>query len=170
LSIQVRKTLGEPLKQLLSNAARAPGSHTEIWDGRKDDSAFHQGSFEVFFEVPGVLPVDTIILRRAPIEFQNFRAEAYLIQPVFGEVSALTYTLNRNANVTIILNDPNGNVVRMLLSNVPQAAGPQSVEWDGRTDSGQLAHVEGDYKVTLTGVDPVSGLSATRTGVIVVYK
>jgi flagellar hook assembly protein FlgD len=66
--------------------------------------------------------------------------------------------------------DPNGHVVRTLLSNAAQTAGPQALEWDGRTQTGQLVATEGDYTVTLTATDPVSGLHFTRVGTVVVYK
>jgi len=129
-----------------------------------------QGAFGVSNAAGVSLPLNPIVLSRAPIEFTNFRAEAYLIQPVFGEVSLLTYSLSRNANVSIALTDPNGNVVRTLLSNVAQTAGSQSLEWNGLTDNGKVVSVEGDYTVTLTAVDSVSGLSYTRRGTVVVYK
>jgi hypothetical protein len=74
------------------------------------------------------------------------------------------------AQVSIDLLDPTGNRWRTLLTNASQSAGPQTVEWDGRTDQGRLVSVAGDYTVVLTAVEPVSGLSATYRGIIVVYR
>ncbi len=158
------------IRTLVNQEIRIQGPHTEYWDGRRDDGGLFQGAFGVTNSAGVSLPLNPIILSRAPVEFTNFRAEAYLIQPVFGEVSLLTYTLSKTATVSISLMDPNGNAVRTLLSNVSQLAGSQSLEWDGRTDSGKLVSVEGDYTVTLTAVDPVTGVSYKRVGNIVVYK
>lgn len=120
---------------------------------------------------PGVsIPLNPMILSRPPIEFSNFRSEAYVIQPAYREVSALNYSLTRNANVSIVLMDPNGNSVRTLASNVAQAAGSHTLEWNGQTGDGRTVSTEGDYTVLLTAVDPVSGLSYKRRGAVVVYQ
>jgi len=155
---------------LVNGVVQLPGSHLEVWDGRLANGTFYQGPFNAFVDVPVVLAENAIVVSHPLGDITNFRTEAYLIQPTHREVSTLTYALSQDASVTITITDPNGSAVRTLLSGVAQSAGPQAIEWDGRTDSGQIVSVEGVYTVTLTGVDPVSGLSTTRLGVITVYK
>jgi len=170
LRLIIRKPNGSLIRTLLDQAALTANTHTVIWDGRQDDGTFHLGPFEAFFDVPVPLPKDVIILQHTLPNLDDFRAQAFVIQPVFNEVSQFTYTLSQNANVTMTILDPNGNTIRTLLSNAAQAAGSQTVEWDGRTDAGKVAGVEGDYRVNVVATDPVSGLSATRAGVVTVFK
>ncbi len=144
--------------------------HHAIWDGHLPSGAIYAGDRSVYAPVPDALPMNAIVLQRPAIEFQNFRAQAYLIQPGYGEVSTLTYTLSRDANVSIRLTDPNGNATRTLLTNASQTAGPQTIEWNGRADDGRVVSLEGDYTVTLEATDPLSGLTDQRFGNVVVYK
>ena len=172
LSIYVRDTNStvKNIRTLLNNAIRMGGSFTELWDGRKDDGTLHQGTFDVFFDVPAALPENPILLRRAVADLSSIHTEAYLIQPLYGETSAINYTLSRNATVTITLTNPNGSAVRTLLSAAAQTAGAQSVEWDGKNTGGQYVSVEGDYRVTFTAVDPTTGTSTTRYATVLVYR
>lgn len=162
-------SFGSVIRTLLNQAIRTQGPHTEYWDGRRDNGALYQGAFGVTNTAGVSLPLHPIILSHS-IDITAFRAEAYLIQPVFGEVSLLTYTLSHNATVSVTLTDPNGNMVRTLLSNVSQVAGPQNVEWNGLTDAGSVVAIEGNYTVTLTAADPASGLTFQRKGTVVVYR
>jgi flagellar hook assembly protein FlgD len=175
LTIRIITTSGQTIRTLLPQAIRGPGPQVELWDGRGDDGTVFEGSFNVFFDVPVLLPLHPIVVSRDAVGFENFRAEAYLIQPVFAEVSTLTYTLtapppSTGANVTIALINPNGNQIRTLVANAFQPIGPQTLEWDGRDDDGQVVSVEGVYTVSLTGEDPESGFESTRLGAITVYK
>ena len=154
---------------LLNRAPRPAGPQLELWDGRRTDGTIYSGTFHAESNVPEALPENAVILDHRS-DITSLRAEAYLIQPAYGEVSLITYTLARNAAVTIRLTDPNGNVVRTLRNNVAQTAGPQQVEWNGRSDDGRMAAVEGDYRITLTIVDSATGLSSTRIGSIMVYR
>jgi hypothetical protein len=155
--------------RLLSNAPHPAGNGTERWDGRKDDGTFHQGSFTIFFGIPATLPQNVIIVSGGT-ELTDFHAEAYLILPVFGEVSLLRYTLPASSSVTVTLTDPNGNLVRTLLNGTAQSAGLQSIEWNGKNDAGLIVSTEGSYKVTLTALESGTGQTRTRQGSVVVYK
>lgn len=127
-------------------------------------------SYGYFFPYAVSLPANSIVLQPTGVAFNDFRAEAYVIQPVFSEVSTLTYTLSKDATVSIRITDPNGSAIRTLLESVSQPAGPQTIEWDGRTDSGAVVSVEGTYTVALSGVDPVSGQVTIRNGALTVYR
>ena len=85
-------------------------------------------------------------------------------------VSNTAIATARTPSFTMTLTNPNGNLIRTLLSNAPQSAGSQTVEWNGRNDAGQVVSVDGDYKITLTAVDAASGFASSRTGTVVVYK
>jgi len=162
---------GVVVRNLINDEVRLEGANTEYWDGRKGDGTFSTGNFNIFFNIPQAIPLYPIIIRHPPlINVESFRTEAYLILPVYGEVSTVTYTLNRQARVTLEIQDPNGSHFRTLADNILQAIGAHSLEWDGRNDAGVLAVVEGAYKLTLTATDTVTGGSMVRVGTTMVYR
>ena len=143
---------------------------TVFWDGRYNDGTIFTGSYEVYFAVPQGVPGNSIIVRNQSLQITNVVCEAYMILPSYGEVSTIQYTLPVDADVTIDMTDPDGNHFRTLLVDEPQTAGPQQVVWDGRNDTGQIVAIEGNYTVVITAVDPVTGTSVTRYGVVVAYR
>ena len=170
LSIFIWDATTTAIRQIQNQEVELAGAQTDTWDGRKDNGAVHTGRFNVFFDIPLPLPANPIVLRHTGAGFSDLRTEAYVIQPAFDEVSRISYTLAANANVTVTIVDPNGNTVRTLLASVAQTAGAQTVEWNGRTDGGQVVWLEGDYRVVLTGTQTPSGFQFSRTGVITVYR
>lgn len=158
------------VRTLLTQAVQAPGLRTVVWDGRRDDGTMHAGPFNVYFGTPFALPLHAIIAQHDLPDISSVRAEAYVILPVFGEVSTLSYTLTQSARISLEIADPNGNSVRMLQSDVLKTAGTHTAEWDGRTDAGSVVSDEGTYAVTLTLEDPVTGLTSVRRGAITVYR
>ncbi len=171
VSIFVQQPSGAIIRTLANNAIRSGGDEIEIWDGRKDDGKIYTGSFQVFLSEPTATFENMVRLLGSPPVCEGFQAEAYVIQPIDGEVSTMRYTLSRAANVTVTLTDPNGSTVRTLLSNVSQGAGAQVLEWDGRNTLGRVVAVEGNYKVTLTAADPSWPTNtSTRNGTVLVYR
>ena len=143
---------------------------TIFWDGRYNDGTIFTGSYEVYFAVPRGVPGNSIIVRNQALQITNLVCEAYMILPSYGEVSTIKYTLPVNADVSIDMTDPDGDHFRTLLTDQPQAAGPQQIIWDGRNDTDQMIAKEGDYTVVITAVDPVTGTTTTRYGVVVAYR
>ncbi len=149
---------------------RLSGMNTDHWDGRKDDGSFYAGTFNVRSSLQS-LPSPAILVHYPPlIDFDSFRTEAYLILPLFDEVSTVTYTLNRNANVTLEIQDPNGNHFKTLADNIPQPAGSYSFEWGGTNDNGEVASLEGAYRILLIAIDTVTGKMVERVGTTVIYQ
>jgi flagellar hook assembly protein FlgD len=79
------------------------------------------------------------------------------------------YTLQRQADVTLWLRDPNGSQIS-LLQQTAQAAGAYSFEWNGRFDASSLAAVEGDYEVHLDTFDSATGSSESAIGNLTVHR
>ena len=170
VAIEIRgPTPGVRVRRLVSGAV-GPGVHMRTWDGRADDGTIYSGAFSVHFSGPAALPEQVIVVESTRPDFDEFRAESYLIHPLYREVSTLTYTLTRPAEVTVTITDPNGSAVRTLATNQNQAAGAHTLEWDGLDDAGRFVDLEGDYSVHLAGADLVTDVVGTRTGVIVVYR
>lgn len=65
-----------------------------------------------------------------------------------GSASGLvSFTMPAAGHATLAIDTTNGIRVRNLVSDLPFAAGPQSVEWDGRDDDGALV-APGQYRWT----------------------
>jgi flagellar hook assembly protein FlgD len=143
---------------------------TVLWDGRDNQGHLYSGDFDVYFGVPQGVPVNSILVRSETIQVTQVKCQAYLIIPSYAEVSTIGYTLSAAGNVTVSMENPNGEHFRTLLDNVSQPAGPQTVVWNGRNDVGKVISVEGNYTVTITARDPATGSSATRYGVVVAYR
>lgn len=158
------------VRTLFNQKVLTPGPRVATWDGRRDDGSMFAGAFNVWFGVPQPLPLHTIIVRHDVPAASALRAEAFVVLPVFGEVSTLVYTLPQSAQVSIEIADPNGNSVRILQSGVLKGAGTHTMEWDGRTNAGAVVAEEGTYAVTLTLQDPATGLTSVRRGAVTVYR
>jgi flagellar hook assembly protein FlgD len=141
-----------------------------LWDGRDNQGHLYSGDFDVYFGVPQGVPVNSILVRSQTIQVTQVKCQAYLIIPSYAQVSTIGYTLSAPAEVTMTLQNPNGEHFRTLLNNVSQGAGAQSVVWDGRNDAGKMVSVEGDYTVEITARSPGSGAGTTRYGVVVAYR
>jgi len=55
-----------------------------------------------------------IIRLMGPAIIGSLKAESYLITPTYSEVSMIYYTLQRQADVTLWLRDPNGSQISLL--------------------------------------------------------
>jgi len=170
ITMQIRASGGGTIRTLLDQAAITQGSHSLLWDGRMDDGSIYAGSFDVYYGAPSGVPAKTVLLVSDSLQVTDLSCEAYRIIPTYGQVSTIYYDLSLEAEVTIELEDPDGNHFRTIMDQVIQPAGTRSVIWDGRNDVGQLVAVEGDYRITVTATDPVTGISVTRCGTILAYK
>jgi len=73
-----------------------------------------------------------------PPRISDVEVSATVFNPAQGETVALSYTLNRSAQVTVAVRDALDRPVRTLAQG-RQEAGRQTVQWDGRDDAGRLA-------------------------------
>ena len=62
--------------------------------------------------------------------------------------AAVSFRLARTETLTVRIERPNGRLVRTLASREPFAAGTVRLEWDGRTESGEIAR-DGRYRVVI---------------------
>jgi len=97
------------------------------------------------------------------------RAEPNPFSPDNGLVN-ISYELSSDSArmpfVTVRIYNMAGQFVRELISNVPQGKGRASVEWDGLTDSAEVAR-NGRYVVEVSAEDSRGTESALGTVVLV---
>ncbi len=161
-----------PNRVLLNNELLPTGNYTYYWDGRDGNGNIPAGGdWAVYYSVP--VPVNSlgVVVYRDPPRITELRCNQYLIVPTYREVSKISYTLSKNAEVTIIINDPDGNYFKMLLEQSDESAGSHEVIWNGTDDDGKFISTEGVYDVEITTVDPNnSDVSSVTIGTISAYR
>jgi parallel beta-helix repeat protein len=154
---------------LLAGVPRDAGTNVEYWNGRVPSS--HQiiyGAFQANL-LAIVMPENAIVVNHPPAFSGNLTPESFVVAPLNSEVSVIYYTLQRQADVTLWLRDPNGNRIS-LLQQPGQPAGNYTFEWNGRFDATALAATEGDYEVHLDTTDSTSGETQSAIGNLTVRK
>ncbi|MBI4846882.1 MAG: gliding motility-associated C-terminal domain-containing protein [Candidatus Omnitrophica bacterium] len=68
------------------------------------------------------------------------------------EENSLSYEINKDSLVTIKVYDTNNNLVRILIEDIPQTAGGQTVIWNGRNNAGSVV-TDGVYKYEIQARD-----------------
>jgi len=75
-----------------------------------------------------------------------------------GVINTLSYSVDGDTTVTIVVANTSGTIVRTLASGLAVTPGSHSVVWDGRTAT--AANVpQGTYTATITSTDPVGNVS-----------
>ena len=156
-----------------------PGNNTFIWDGRGPDGMVVVNPSMI---IPGTtVQYDvTVVCASAPLrenyiittgdtpKLDQVKTDPSAIQLSYGQFTRITYHLTLDSNVTITLTSPTG-AVTTLLSNQAQSAGDHEFDWNGinaADTSGKkcVLSAEGNYRVGVTAVNPVSGSSSTTYG------
>jgi hypothetical protein len=75
--------------------------------------------------------------------------------------TTLTMNLSKDAFVSVVILDANGNVVKTLMSQAPQTAGSEALAWDGTDDSGNIV-ADGTYTFRIDAVDVAGNVSTPQ--------
>jgi len=143
-----------------------PASHTFDWDGRiQNNKMLNADAIFSSCSIASFLPENYIITTGDAVKVTDLKTDPYAQQISYGQLTRITYTLSRDANVTAKLTSPRGSNIT-LISNQFQVAGPQELEWRGmdttdETGKKTLVTDEGDYMVSVQTVNPATGTSST---------
>ena len=115
--------------------------------------------------IASLLPENYIITTGDTVKVTDLKTDPYEQQISYGQLTRITYTLSREAYVTVTLTSRYGSSIT-LISNQIQVAGPQALEWRGldttdATGKKSLVTEEGDYTVSVQTVNPATGTSST---------
>jgi flagellar hook assembly protein FlgD len=100
----------------------------------------------------------------------SIKSDPYVIYLSYSHIVTLQYHLGTDATVSVTIENPEGEVVRHLVTEESLVAGDQEVIWDGTDDSGELIAGEADYTFVVTATLPSSIGNVTRRGNITVRK
>ena len=111
------------------------------------------------------LPENIIVIEhRTDLDVTTAKADPYLIRPVYGQVTQITYSINEPADVTVKILTPDGATqVALLQATQEKTAGTYTLQWDGHRDSDGKIVTAGDYRVRVEAVDSF-GTTVIRDG------
>ncbi|MBL0385938.1 Ig-like domain repeat protein [Tumebacillus sp. ITR2] len=86
-----------------------------------------------------------------------------------SNTTPISYSLKTAANVTLVVLDADGNIVRTVLNNVSTTAGSKSTTWNGKNDAGQLV-TDGVYTYKLSAADAAGTTATPQTNLITIDR
>ncbi|PIQ87447.1 MAG: hypothetical protein COV74_00655 [Candidatus Omnitrophica bacterium CG11_big_fil_rev_8_21_14_0_20_45_26] len=151
----VYQNTNNTIRTLVGDEPRDGGQMTEFWDGRDNAGNIRTGGYDARIVNGIAVHENSLILADSFVKpFAERKSEAYLILPNYSEVSTIQYNLTVPANITITIEDPNGNYFKTLVSEEYQTEGLHETVWDGTNDVGERTYLEGVYKIVILASDP----------------
>lgn len=151
--------------KILDAFAVAPATQTFVWDGRDPSGKLLDYGAKVYCSVASLLRENHIITTGDAVQISEVKTDPYMMHLSYGQFTRITYTLSRDASVTLKLTSPSGAVIT-LFNDQSQSAGAQETNWNGidtadTTAKNLLINEEGDYMVTVQAMNPITGTSST---------
>lgn len=104
------------------------------------------------------------------IQITSHKADPRIINPLIQE-STITYTINKDALVTVKILNANGQTATNILNNEAQTAGEYSVKWRGTDDNQRNGNIvdNGEYRYKITTANPTTSvITDSQEGTIVI--
>jgi len=161
-------------RNLLFREPLAAESHSIYWDGTDDNGALMDKSSSGLENVIVLwaysLPDNGVVVHGERPEVTSLTVQPSYFFPddkQFPDGLQINYSISKMSNVTIIIQNSQGRVVRTMNLGT-QSAGFHTTYWDGRACEGKLAD-SGSYRIGLIAVDSQGSSSLIRFALIVLY-
>lgn len=174
VNIQILDTTGHVVKNLVSGSMSS-GANQAAWDGTNDSSGLAaSGIYYYVIDATGSSSKEhaqvkgSVTLNRSSDEhggntvlsITNCSAAPNPFEPSGNSRTSISYTLSKDAKVSVIILDENSTPVRRLQSDASKSSGVNSISWDGRSDSGVLV-LGGKYQYMILASDSQTSTSAS---------
>ena len=155
---------------IVNNVPCNTGAYTFNWNGLDPNGmALDSGAF-VTCSTSSLIRANHIITTGDTPLVSGLTSDPYALSFSYGQFTKISYTLSRDALVTVSIVSNSGATVATLISNVLQTSGAaHEIEWNG-IDPGDasgktlMLPAEGAYTLTVQAVNPVTGSSSTARG------
>ncbi|MEK6744182.1 MAG: hypothetical protein AABZ15_11250, partial [Nitrospirota bacterium] len=166
--------LSGSLFKVMDAVSHASGNYTFNWDGRSMDGTILGGGGIAQCAIASRLGENVIITNGRAPKVTFIKTDPFEITLSYGELTRITYSLSRDAIVTVKLIPSTGATITLLNSQA-QTAGPHELQWDGidRSDvSGikLLMSQEGDSTVIVEADDPLTGAKSVVKGALRIWR
>ncbi len=153
---------------VLTAVPATPGSYSYVWDVRNPSGQPLDYGAGASCSIASLLRENYIITNGDTPVISALKTDPYAMSLSYGQFTRIEYTLSRDSNVTIQLVSPSGSAITVAGTQL-QTAGPQELDWndlDPADTNGMKALFsgEGNYMVTVTAVNPVTGSTSIARG------
>ena len=170
--VYIYDSAGTLIRYLTGWLALGAGAQTAVWDGKYTDAngasvTAPSGKYTLIARVKDA--VGNIGEAQATVAIDGTLATAAVSPTTFSpnadgakDTTMLSYTLERDASVSVEVRNALGTAVRSLSSATFQATGAYSVVWDGRDNAG-LVVADGKYTLLITASGALGTTQVART-------
>jgi len=157
VTLKITDSAGNDIKVLLNGVAKNAGYNSTTWDGTNSSNVYvPEGTYNViisavdnFGKNSGEQALELVAAYQPSITNQNLSPNPF--NPKEGPAT-ISYTISNDAKVTVVI--LYGTMpVKTLVSDELQAAGPQTIGWDGTDNNGNLLG-DASYYYQITAVSP----------------
>ena len=157
-----------------------------IWDGRDPQGNIITGSVNIDSGIPPKLRPNYIITKGFDPDVAGaagrigIKSDPYIATICYGQFFRLLYNISGDCQVTIKvlppgINSPDAPEAMEVLSNEPQEAGDHEVTWDAidpldPNDKRMLINEDGLYTFTIEAINPQTGGTTLKRGIINLYQ
>jgi flagellar hook assembly protein FlgD len=163
---------GPRVKTLLLREPQKKGSYVLVWDGTDDSGNLVEPHGYVIAVFGWRLPENSVIVSTKPI-ISDILVAPTRVNPDSGAYSAssqatLTYTLSKNADVTVSIYNSENYLVRTITVDDVPAGGGNTIVWDGKNEDNILV-APGTYRFKLIAEDDQGTLSSEGNALVVIF-
>ena len=157
-----------------TSVPQTPENQSFVWDGISSGGTILAPYADISCTIASYLPENHIITKGDTIVITGLQADPYAMHISYGQITRISYTLSRDAVVTVQLVPPSGSGIT-LLDNQHQDAGNQTLsDWTGldTTDAtGKrllLYPISTDiyYMIKIQAINPQTGTTAIARGYV----
>jgi flagellar hook assembly protein FlgD len=169
-----------PLFNVFTNEPHEGGNFTITWDGRDASGSILSVGSAIYFPPPVTLRPNYIITTGNTPRISAITSDPYRIFMSYGHVSRLSFVLDRSATTTVTLlppgiNNPADPSGRVILNNASLPLGSYTLLFDPTNpadpnQASMLFSAEGSYTFAIQTVNPATGASQLRRGVVTMFK
>jgi len=179
VTMQVTPT-GLPVFDVFTMEPHEAGIFTTEWDGRNTAGAIVTQASSVYFPPPTTLRPNYIITTGNKPRITGIASDPYRLFMSYAHVSRFAFNLGRDATVTVTVlppgvNNPADPSGRTILTATPLTAGSYTVLFDpidpgvANEDTFRFS-AEGPYTFAVQAINPTSGATSLRRGVVTMFR
>jgi flagellar hook assembly protein FlgD len=132
----------------VNHAPRDAGAQTDYWYGSDGANGILTQDIELGIQV-WAMPEVISVIEDDTLTLTNVAANQYRILPMYGEKVKISFTLSRQADVTVEIYGPND--VHWVFNDMGViTAGNYDMTWDGTDSNGEIITDEGLYHFKVT--------------------
>lgn len=169
-SIKIYDSTNTLVKTLVNNILNPAGMNSAAWDGSSSSGGIvDDGTYTYIISASDLVGLQsepaagTIVVNRSP-SVSKISDSPNPFRPTGANVCTISYTLYKNATVSLKIYNSSGSLVKTLV-NGAVTAGTHSAAWDGKNEAGTIVET-GTYTYKFESVDSQGRTASPIPGTI----